>query len=93
MEDVIVHNCDNASYACNYRQGEALKLKRPYVAPVVEVLEARVEGGFAGSGNRTLYLGSSEEVTSNGGIHSGNGAPSDNGSNMEGLGDGGHLYF
>ena len=51
-----------------------------------------MEGGFAGSGNRTLYLGSSEEVTSNGGIHSGNGAPPDNGSNLEGIGDGGHIF-
>lgn len=93
MGDVIMYDGSGTTYACDYIQGEALKLKRPYVAPVVEVLEARVESGFAGSFNRTLYLGSNEDVSSNGGIHFGNGAPSDNGSNVEGIGDGGFLYF
>ena len=68
-------------------------MKKNYITPSIEIVCARVEKGFAGSGMRTLGLGSNEEVSSNGGIHFGNGAPAPNGSNVEGIGDGGTLYF
>lgn len=67
-------------------------MKKSYITPRIDIVCARVEKGFAGSGMRTLYLGSDVEVSSNGGIHFGNGAASDNGSNVEGIGNGGIIY-
>lgn len=66
-------------------------MKKSYITPRIDVINVRVERGFAGSLS-TMYLGSNEEVSSNGGIHFGNGAASDNGSNMEGIGNGGIIY-
>lgn len=74
--------------------------KRNYIKPRVKAVDFIVENGFVGSNSltpiedqHTIFLGSNEEVGFNGGIHFGNGAASDNGSNVEGIGDGGHVYF
>ena len=58
----------------------------------MEVLAARVEKGFAGSGNREMFLGSEEGVGNNGGITFG-GGPGGSSGNMEGVGDGGEIFF
>lgn len=93
MDDLIVHKGKTGQYVCDYHQGEATKVKKPYMPPLVEVVTCRVERGFAASGFSTLYLGFNKGVSSNGGVSFSNGAPPDNGSNLEGLGDGGSLYF
>lgn len=69
-----------------------MKARKKYEAPAVEVLAARVEKGFAGSGNRELYLGSEEDVGYNGGISFG-GGPGGSSGNLESVGDGGAIYF
>lgn len=66
--------------------------KKVYMTPTLEVMNARVEKGFAGSGNYTMYLGSNEAVEYNGEITYGGGAGGSDG-NMEGVGYGGTIFF
>lgn len=45
---------------------------KEYLAPMVEVLYARVERGFQASGEEMSLAGSNESLSSNGGVHGGN---------------------
>lgn len=51
-QQVIIHRAPTGTYALQYRQGEATRVRKPYIAPVVEQLTARVERGFALSGGQ-----------------------------------------
>ena len=67
-------------------------MKKMYITPKIEIFTPRIEKGFAGSGNRELYLGSEETVGYNGGITFG-GGPGGSSGNMEGVGNNGSIYF
>lgn len=45
--------------------------KREYSAPMVEILNARVERGFQASGAELLPTGSNENLVSSGEVHGG----------------------
>ena len=45
--------------------------KREYNAPMVEVLAARVERGFQGSGDGMVPTGSNEDLINSGEVHGG----------------------
>lgn len=87
----IVHTCQQGTYACDYVQGEAVKVKRAYVPPVVEVLPACVERGFQMSSYSTFIVGS-EGMSDGSYINFGSHAPADGGM-MEGIGDNGAIFF
>ncbi len=87
----IVHTCQQGTYACDYAQGEAVKVKRSYVPPVVDVLPVRVERGFQMSGCSTLFMGS-EQMSDNGHCYFGSYDGVDEG-NMEGIGSSGTIFF
>lgn len=89
----IVHTCPEGTFACDYAQGEATKVKRAYLAPMVEVLPVRVERGFAGSDMRTVYLSSNDDISSSGGIYFDNGTLPDDDGMLEGVGSSGTIFF
>ena len=51
-QQVIIHRAPTGTYALQYRQGEATRVRQPYVAPEVDILAVRVERGFALSGGQ-----------------------------------------
>lgn len=86
----IVHTCQQGTYACDYVQGEAVKVKRAYVPPVVEVLPARIEKGYSLSGGP----GMTEAIGDYGYHEIGNPEPMNNGDHMlEGIVNGGTYFF
>lgn len=87
----IVHTCQQGTYACDYVQGEAVKVKRAYEPPVVEVLPACVERGFQMSCCSTIVVGA-EGTTDGGYLNFGSHDPADGGM-LEGLGENGYLLF
>ena len=68
-------------------------MKKSYITPRVEVLTAKVERGYQCSGGYTTLTCGSEGMSNNGRIGFGSGEPWDNGSNVEGLGDAGTIFF
>jgi len=48
-----------------------MKMNQEYLAPMVEVLNARVERGFQASGAELLPTGSNESLISSGEVHGG----------------------
>jgi len=52
MENTIIHRTPQGTYALDYRQGEAVRLRLPYTAPRVDTFAARVESGYALSGHQ-----------------------------------------
>lgn len=87
----LVHTTTRGTYACDYAQGEAVRIRRPYVAPRVDVLPVRVERGYSAS-SRTLMVGSTEGMNDNSHIDFGTTRGTDDGM-VEGLGYGGTFFF
>lgn len=56
----IVHTCPEGTFACDYTQGEATKVKRAYLPPIVEVVPVRIEKGYSLSGG---HQGMTEGIT------------------------------
>ena len=48
--NTVVHTCTQGTYACDYHEGEAVKTRRDYDPPRVEVLLVRIEKGYRSSG-------------------------------------------
>lgn len=69
-------------------------MAKQYVTPTVEPLVVRIEQGYSLSGDDDVTIsGGCEGIRDNARIAFGSGEPYDNGSNMEGIGDNGALFF
>lgn len=66
--------------------------KKTYIPPSAEKLTARIERGYQISGCRTLVMGS-EGTTDNAHIEFGGTDPYNNGTDVEDVGFGGHIFF
>lgn len=68
-------------------------MAKQYVTPTVEPLVVRIEQGYSLSVGEVTVTGGCEGLRDNARIAFGSSEPYDNGSNMEGIGDNGALFF